>query len=258
MPNFKLGRRGVGKITAFLLTLPEGANAPVSLDGASAQDGERLFTERGCRGCHAMKADEHSVSPRVPHLAGIGSKVTAAWLDRWIADPKAYNPDAGMPKLELTDEERHDIVAYLMTLKRAEPLPKAPDLSSFNAADGRQLVKHYECYGCHAIDGFEKVRPSVPDLREFARRPVDELDFATITDIPRTKWDWLRRKLKDPRAYDTDKIKLLMPLFHLTDDESDALITYVLCLRTPPAGELHGAGNARQRSAPRGELDRRT
>ena len=51
--------------------------------GATARitnvQGERLFNERGCGGCHVVKSDESGVSPRVPHLAGIGSKVTPRW-----------------------------------------------------------------------------------------------------------------------------------------------------------------------------------
>lgn len=231
MPNPKISDEEVGKITAFLLTMPEGKPYPhVPLDGASAQDGEKLFTERGCRGCHAIKADERSISPRVPNLVGVGSKVTPDWLDRWIADPKSYNADTAMPKIELTDAERHNVVAYLLTLKRSEPLPAPPDLSQFKPEDGKQLVKRYECFGCHAIEGFEKVRPSVPNLGDFAHRPVAELDFALTTDVPRTKWDWLQRKLRDPRAYETDKIKLLMPVMPTTDEEAQALITYVLGL----------------------------
>lgn len=234
MPNFKLADEEVGKITAFLLSLPAAPAPPAApLPDASAEDGEHLFTERGCHGCHAVKADEHSVSPRVPQLVGIGSKVTPEWLDRWIADPKAYNPDTAMPKVPLTDDERHAVVAYLRTLQRAEPLPAAPDLARFTAAEGKQLVKQYECYGCHAIDGFEKVRPSVPDLGEFARKPVDELDFGTTKDVPRTKWDWLRRKLTDPRAYNTDKITLKMPLINLTDEDIQALIARTLAFDAP-------------------------
>ncbi|MBI3786223.1 MAG: c-type cytochrome [Deltaproteobacteria bacterium] len=234
MPNFKLSDDDVGKITAFLLTL----SAPkeperVDLEGASAEEGERLFTERGCRGCHGIKADERSVSPRVPHLAGIGSKVTADWLDRWIGDPKSYNPETAMPKVELTDAERHNVVAYLAGLKRAEALPPAPDLGRFNADDGKQLVRRYECFGCHAIDGFEKMRTSVPNLAEFARKPVDELDFARTTDVARTKWDWLDRKLRDPRAYETDKIQLLMPSMPLTDVDRADLIAFVLAFDVP-------------------------
>jgi len=250
MPNFLLKDDEVGKIAAFLLSLPEvGTQKPApALDGASVEDGERLFTERGCRGCHAVKADEHSVSPRVPHLAGVGSKVTAAWLDRWIANPREYNPDTAMPKLELTDDERHAVVAYVATLKRSEPLPAAPDLSQFNADEGKQLVKRYECFGCHAIPGFEKVRPSVPNLSDFARRPTDELDFGRTTDVPRTKWNWLERKLRDPRAYETEKIRLLMPKSAITDDEAKAIITAVLALDSPalPAAFSRRATPAQQ------------
>jgi mono/diheme cytochrome c family protein len=231
MPKFKLDDDELGKIVAYLLTLPAAQpSAPLVLDGASAEDGERLFTERGCHGCHGVLADEHSVSPRVPHLAGIGSKVTPEWLDRWIADPKAYNADTAMPKVALTDTERHAVVAYLLTLKRAAPLPPAADLTRFKAEDGKQLVKRYECFGCHAIEGFEKVRPSVPNLGEFARKPVDELDFGTTKDVAHTKWDWLSRKLREPQAYETDKIELLMPAARLTDDEVQALSAYVLAL----------------------------
>ncbi len=234
MPNFKLPEDELGKITAFLLSqTAEKSYPPVSLEGVSASDGERLFTERGCRGCHAVRADERSVSPRVPHLAGIGSKVGTGWLDAWVKNPKDYNADSAMPKVELTDDERHAIVAYLATLKRSEPLPAVPDLSQFSAADGKQLVKQYECYGCHAIAGFEQTRTAVPNLGEFARKPVDELDFAA-TDVPRTKWDWLHRKLTDPRAYNTDKIKLKMPLHTLSEEEIQALITRVLAFEAAP------------------------
>ncbi|MGD0949326.1 MAG: cytochrome c [Candidatus Binatia bacterium] len=249
MPNFKLTDEEIGKITTFLLSFPDSKHYPhVALEGASAQEGERLFTERGCRGCHGMKADESSVSPRVPHLAGVGSKVTPEWLDRWISEPKAYDPDSAMPKVALTDEERHNLVAYLLTLKRSDPLPPAPDLGQYTAADGKQLLKQYECYGCHALEGFEQVRPSVPDLGEFARKPLDELDFGLTKDLPRTKWDWLQRKLKDPRAYNTDKIKLKMPSQNLTEADIQALITYTLALdeRTMTARYVVRATPAKQ------------
>jgi mono/diheme cytochrome c family protein len=252
MPAFKLPDEEVGAIAAFVLSLPEGEKPPsVALGEASATEGERLFGERGCRGCHGVAADEASVSPRVPHLAAIGSKVTPEWLDRWISDPRAYSADTAMPKTELTDTERHAVVTYLLTLKRAEPLPPVPDPSRFNAADGKQLVKQYECYGCHAIPGFEQTHPSVPNLGEFGRRPVDELDFGTTTDVPRTKWDWLQRKLDDPRAYRTDKVKLKMPITPLGAEERQAVMAYTLAseARALPARyavKASPAGHARR------------
>jgi mono/diheme cytochrome c family protein len=234
MPQFFLSDEEAGKIAAFLMSLPSEPTAePVDLSTVSVADGERLFKERGCRACHSVKVGEVGASPRVPNLAFVGSKVTTAWLDRWLKDPKGYNPDTAMPRIELTDSERLALVAYLATLKRTEPLDKAPDLSRFDPNDGKTLVKNYECFGCHAIPGFEKSRPAVPDLSDFARRPVDELDFANTTDVPRTKWDWLRRKLVDPRAYNTDKISLKMPRSKLTDEETQALVVRVLGFAKP-------------------------
>lgn len=229
MPNFKLSDAEAGKIAAYLLSVSEKtAIEPVSLEGASAEEGEKLFNERGCKGCHATKPEETGASEGVPHLAGIGSKVTPEWLDRWIADPKAYNADTSMPKVDLKDNERHAIVAYLVTLTRSEALAAGPDLGNFNAEEGKQLIKDYECYGCHAIKGFEQTRPSVPDLSEFARKRADELDFGAVKDIPRTKWDWLERKLKDPRAYEAEKIKLRMPVMSVSPEDARALISYSL------------------------------
>jgi len=233
MPNFHLSDDEAADIAAFLLSVGDRKPLPeTQLARASAEEGKKLFTERGCRGCHAVEPDERSVAPGVPHLGEIGSKATTAWLDRWIANPKELFPDAAMPKVELSDAERQAIVAYLLTLKRAQPLPVPP--SGGNAEKGEQLVKNYECYGCHAIPGFEQARPSVPDLTEFARKPIDEIDFGNVRDIPRTKWEWLRRKLKEPRAFETEKIKLKMPTMPLGDDEIDALITFVLALDKPP------------------------
>jgi mono/diheme cytochrome c family protein len=137
-----------------------------------------------------------------------------------------------MPKVALTDEERRALLAYLVTLELTEPLPAVPDVSQFDPEEGKKLVKKYECFGCHEIEGFENVRPSIPDLGEFARRVVDELDFGT-TDIPRTKWDWLRRKLREPQAYESENIKLLMPTHEMTEEEEDALIAYSMSLDEP-------------------------
>jgi len=232
MPNFLLSDEETGKITAFLLTLnkPFAAAKPVVVDAALAEQGKKLFTERGCRGCHGVEPNEKSVSPRVPHLGTVGSKVTPEWLDAWIADPKQYNPDTAMPKVVLEEPDRRAIVAYLISRKRTEPLPRAADTVRYDAAEGKELIKQYECFGCHAIDGFQDVRPAVPDLGEFARRPVAELDFGTVKDLPRTKWDWMRRKMREPRAYEWGQIKLRMPVFPIKDEEGDGLIAYSMAI----------------------------
>jgi cytochrome c2 len=265
MPNFQLKEEDLNLVVAFLLTLPEGEKLErVSLDNADVEEGKRLFQERGCRGCHAIKTDEHSVTARVPHLAGIGSKVTKEWLAAWIKDPRKLNPDTAMPTLQLVppktvqakalhaadaaadpnapaadpnleEQARLNLVAYLMSVEREQELPPAPDLKSFDPQKGKELVKKYECFGCHVIKGFEEARPAVPDLTEFARRPVTELDFGNTTEVevPRTKWDWVRRKLSEPRLYEKKDVQLFMPAYALTDDQTRALVAYSLSLQKP-------------------------
>ena len=238
MPDFALTDEQAGNITAFLLSLATPPKAPVVVpaaltDAASVADGKRLFTERGCRGCHAVDEGEHSISPRVPHLGNVGSKVTPAWLDQWIADPKKYNADTAMPKVTLTEEERKAVIAYLLTLSRPQQIAAA-GAGKFDVAAGKELVKTYECFGCHAIKGFEDARPAVPNLAEFAKRPVADLDFGTVPGLQRTKWDWLRHKLVEPRAYESAKITLRMPKSALTDDEREAIVAYTIGLAPAP------------------------
>ncbi len=231
MPHFFLKEDEVRDLLAFLDTMPEQPPLEsVSLAGASSSRGENLFKEKGCRGCHAVEPQDKSVSRRVPHLAGIGVKVSVEWLDRWIADPKKYNPATPMPKLELTEEERRDIVAYLAEQKQGEE--KLADFAKLTEGGdpekGKKLVEKMECFGCHEIKGFEKTPLSVPDLSEFAARPVEELDFGEVKGVPRTKWDWLVKKLAEPRAYERENIKLRMPVVKLSEEDVRALVTYVL------------------------------
>jgi cytochrome c1 len=298
MPGFLLEDEELGQIVAFLLTLPEGEPLErVSPGSTSVEEGKRLFEERGCRGCHAIKTDEHSVTARVPHLAGIGSKVTKEWIDAWIKDPKKLNPATAMPKIQLVapkvaepkalaaadgpadpnaaapgndtaaehsdqlktplnpplargeeeggrtaaanpkleEESRRHLVAYLMSVEREQELLPPPDLKRFDAAKGKELVKKYECFGCHEIKGFEEARPAVPDLTEFARRPVNELDFGNTKEeeLPRTKWDWVRRKLSEPRLYERKDVQLFMPAYALTDEDMHALIAFSVAMQKP-------------------------
>lgn len=237
MPNFHLKEAEIKKIMAYLLSLPQEPPAEkISLEEVSPQEGKKLFVEQGCRGCHVVKPDEKSLSPRVPNLAGIGAKVTPEWLFRWLEDPKVYNADTPMPKIELKREETLALVAYLMTLQDGKDVLEGVtvDVSGIKPGEGEELVKKYECFGCHEISGFENTRPSVPDLSEFAAKTVEDLDFGTRKDIPRSKWDWLYYKLKEPRAYETDVIKLRMPVMPLSEEELHALTTYTLSVGRSP------------------------
>jgi len=39
------------------------------------------------------------------------------YLDRWLADPQKLKPGTAMPNLGLSDEQRNELVTWLVTLQ---------------------------------------------------------------------------------------------------------------------------------------------
>lgn len=105
-----------------------------------------------------------------------------------------------------------------------DELKGAPSLSK-----GRQLFKEHNCSQCHTIDR-EDLRSIAtgktgPPLTYIGSKRVEELNWGTVTNIPKTKWDWHFAHLKNPKLFapDTD-----MPVLGLTDEDADALVNFIL------------------------------
>lgn len=89
------------------------------------QRGYAIVTGRQCAACHAITGTPAygSVGPDLTRVASRATLAAAelpnasAWLGRWIADPQAIKPGNRMPKVPLTPQERHAVVAYLETLR---------------------------------------------------------------------------------------------------------------------------------------------
>src|SRR5439155_362052 len=83
------------------------------------------------------------------------------WIYSWIKNPKAMWPETKMPDLRLSDAEAMDITAYLVGLRSDQKYPE-PKLSAGEqqklAAQGKELIGKYGCFGCHNIKGFESER----------------------------------------------------------------------------------------------------
>ena len=100
---------------------------------------------------------------------------------------------------------------------------------------GREVILQQGCFGCHAIRGFENAKPIGTELTKEGEKQVEKLDFGFV-DIERSRQAWLFQKLKNPRIFDRGKIrgyheKLRMPDFGFTDEEAEALTTFLLSLR---------------------------
>ncbi len=255
----------IESIAAYLMKnsgTPELFKPTVSGDGAK---GEKLVKELGCLGCHStpgVKAGDFA-----PELSGLGSKLSPEWLYAWLKDPKHLSPSTRMPNLRLSDTEAADITAYLLSMKNEsfdqKPLPHAKievvdkmileqlqgtlrlseaqdQLKKMNPDEkmqflGKKSMVHHGCFSCHAIPGFgEDMKPIGAELSDEGRKDLQKFDFGFV-DIEKTKQGWIHQKLKDPKSFDQGKIKtyyekLRMPQFHFTEDEIEALTTFVLSL----------------------------
>ena len=231
----------------------------------SPEAGKKFVEETGCLGCHTM--GDTSVNDHGPELVYLGSKVQDDWLYSWLKNPKHYSPETRMPNLRLTDEEAAHMTAYLLEDRNEQfdasviPQVAADDLDGLamgfltrkmrqaEAQDqlrqmeleekfefvGEKMILQQGCFGCHTIRGFEEAKQIGTELTKEGQKEVERLDFGFV-DIDRTRYDWFRQKLKNPRIFDRGKIKdyhekLRMPHFGFTDEEAEALTTFLLSLR---------------------------
>ena len=102
----------------------EDAQSPSSGDAA---EGEQLFLENACAGCHTIGGTDAAgtVGPDLTHLASRKTFAGALFpmneqnLIKWVTDAPGVKPGVKMPsfKGQLSADEIESIVAYLLTLE---------------------------------------------------------------------------------------------------------------------------------------------
>ena len=179
----------------------------------------------------------------------------AADLATYLASLRIDDLPSGEPGRSVADTFRavpkEDIDPALLDemtteqLHKTMPLDQArPKLASMSENDklllvGERAIARQGCFGCHMIPGFEDAQPIGTDLTDQGRKLVVRLDFGLRHDIPHTLHDFIWNKLKEPRQYDEGKLKLSeeklkMPFFGFTDQEAEAITTFVLSLTKEP------------------------
>lgn len=100
---------------------------------------------------------------------------------------------------------------------------------------GRKLVGQRGCFGCHNVGGYEHEQPIGKELSEEGSQDIHKFDFGILekSEVPHTRWDWIERKLDQPRLYDRGRFKrwtdrLRMPRFNFTAVDREAVTTTVL------------------------------
>lgn len=195
----------IGLITLLpFQTLAEGDEDQMDFTGDPVA-GEKLMREIDCYQCHVIGDEGGEVGPR---LTNVALRRSRKWLFEWLEDPSLSRPATGMPVFEWqSEEEIINIVSYLYTLLtpvNSQEILKENDLIKA----GEKLVEAYDCRACHTI------KTGGMDIYPNLTHAGDKL-----------KPEWDKKFLKDPEAWD---IYTFMPNFHLTDQEIEAIVAYVL------------------------------
>jgi mono/diheme cytochrome c family protein/predicted nucleic acid-binding Zn-ribbon protein len=195
-------------------------------DAPMLAEGQRLFEQVGCTGCHLVRGYEN-IPKIAPSLMKVTAKMDPSWMVRWIENPHVFRPRTRMPNFELKPDDALAIASYIWAQSKEEgdkwikehPLPanfRAGDANA--AAKGKQLVESIGCKGCHGFADGEfstplgKSKDLVPNLKDIAAK---------------TGPQWIYHWIKDPRGYDPDT---RMPSLRLSDDEAEAITAYLATL----------------------------
>ena len=232
-----------------------------------ASRGEALVTSVGCLACHIAedqtRLEAGSRRTFGQPLQNIGNKTSYEWIFNWVRDPAHFSEGTFMPDLRLTDSEAADVATYLISLTGAAgrsadvsysaadveaalfdyvssvvPTAEAEQFVAGMSADqqlielGQRVIGRYGCYSCHDIQGFEDTQPVGIELTEEGSKLLPRLDFAFVHDIPHTRVDWFKQKMRDPRAFDRNRVlqpleKLRMPNFGMSEEEVTLFATAI-------------------------------
>jgi mono/diheme cytochrome c family protein len=154
-------REAVPIVAGFERFGRDSARAAVRFDKVAA--GRLLIGELGCTACHTTAAA--GLEPKGgPDLAGVGTRVEAAWLVRYLADPAIAQPGTTMPHVlaGMPPAERAATVAalaaHLATRREPVPLPKPSGMNAMppgfwdhgDREAGATIYHRIGCAACHA------------------------------------------------------------------------------------------------------------
>ena len=197
-------------------------------DAPLLAEGQRLFEQIGCTGCHLVKGYEN-IPKIAPSLLKISAKVEPSWMVRWIENPHKFRPRTRMPNFDLKQDDAIAIASFIWSQSKEEsekwtqthPLPAGlHDGDQNQIAKGKKLVETIGCKGCHGFAEGEfstplgKEKDLVPNLKDVAAKVGPQ---------------WVYHWIKNPRGFSPDT---RMPSLRLSDDEAMAITTYLMTLGT--------------------------
>ncbi len=167
MPRLPLTAVQAGHIASYLTSF--GRDRATVAAGGDAANGRKLMDANKCGTCHVFSGvavlktggDGPNKAPTAAmklatDLRFTRDRLSAAALVAWVKTPGGPGGSSLMPEFQLTDGQRRDIAAYILTT----PLPAMPKVRipkrlpilkrRVRFAEVAEKVLHHTCWHCHA------------------------------------------------------------------------------------------------------------
>jgi cbb3-type cytochrome oxidase cytochrome c subunit len=237
MPPQKFSDADLEAIVLFMLS-QTGETAPGYYASMkvipSAEEGQHLFAQKGCIGCHSVGGLGGKVGPA---LDDVGLRRSPEWMLQHFRDPQSVTPGSVMPRFGFSETEARALTDFLLHLRERNV---ASSLSALmNPVErGREVYRKYGCAGCHAPEG----KGGVPNPNA---KTAEQVPGLTYVADGYTKTELKARIVKGQKEIPALDAKrpappLYMPAWGgvIKDAEIDDLIAYLISLK--PKGENLG------------------
>ncbi len=230
MPPQKFAEADLEAVTLFMLS-QTGESVPGYYASMkvipSAAEGQRLFQQKGCIGCHSVAGQGGKVGPA---LDEVGLRRTPEWMMQHFRDPQSVTPGSVMPKFGFTETEARALTDFLLHLRERNISSNLTALVG-PVERGREVFRKYGCAGCHGADA----KGGVPNPNAKTAEQIPGLLY--VAD-GYTKEELKARIVKGQReipALDPKRPPppLYMPAWGglIKDAEIDDLIAYLISLK---------------------------
>jgi mono/diheme cytochrome c family protein len=118
MPSFALRLEDGLALTEYFMAMtrepfPYDRRPEVRLAASAATEAGKIYKlELGCNACHRRDGPGGMVGP---DLTGLGQRLKAHWVARWIDNPQAFRAKTLMPNFGLSHEDAKQLAEYLMS-----------------------------------------------------------------------------------------------------------------------------------------------
>src|SRR5271169_1610114 len=123
MPQLNMSDKDAATLADYMaMVLQHPAANPAAVDAkqftpAMVALGKQLYEVKyQCQSCHTIGGTGGYVGP---NLNNAGGWLTPAWVEAWLRNPQALQPETIEPRRNFTEDEVRALTAYLMTLRQS-------------------------------------------------------------------------------------------------------------------------------------------